>query len=40
MIDKEFEIMKVIGLGGSSKVFLAQNTLGDKVAIKAIRKDK
>ena len=40
MIDKEFEIMKTIGLGGSSKVFLASDSLGHKVAIKAIRKDK
>jgi serine/threonine protein kinase len=40
MIDNEFEISKLIGMGGSSKVFLAQNSFGQKVAIKAIRKDK
>ena len=40
MIDNEFEINKVIGMGGSSKVFLALNSSGHKIAIKAIRKDK
>lgn len=40
MIDSEFEISKVIGMGGSSKVFLAHTSEGHKVAIKAIRKDK
>lgn len=40
MIDGEFEINKVIGMGGSSKVFLAHTSEGHKVAIKAIRKDK
>lgn len=40
MIDNEYEISKLIGMGGSSKVFLAQNSFGKKVAIKAIRKDK
>eukprot|EP00344_Euplotes_crassus_P006541 CAMPEP_0197000240 /NCGR_PEP_ID=MMETSP1380-20130617/5230_1 /TAXON_ID=5936 /ORGANISM="Euplotes crassus, Strain CT5" /LENGTH=72 /DNA_ID=CAMNT_0042417465 /DNA_START=23 /DNA_END=241 /DNA_ORIENTATION=- len=40
MIDNEFTVKKVIGMGGSSKVFLALNKEGQKVAIKAIRKDK
>ncbi len=40
MIDGEFEINKGIGMGGSSKVFLAHASEGHKVAIKAIRKDK
>lgn len=40
MIDSEFEISKVIGMGGSSKVFLAHTSEGHKVAIKAIRRDK
>lgn len=40
MIDNEFTVKKVIGMGGSSKVFLATTSQGEKVAIKAIRKDK
>jgi serine/threonine protein kinase len=40
MIDNEFELTKILGKGGSSKVFLANNSQGDQVAIKAIRKDK
>lgn len=40
MIDNEFELTKILGRGGSSKVFLANNSQGNQVAIKAIRKDK
>jgi len=40
MIDNEFTLCKVLGKGGSSKVFLAQGLGGTKWAIKAIRKDK
>jgi len=40
MIDNEFVLLKVLGKGGSSKVFLAQDSQGNKFALKAIRKDK
>jgi len=40
MIDNKFELTKLIGKGGSSKVFLAKDLVGKEVAIKAIRKDK
>lgn len=40
MIDNEFVLSKVLGRGGSSKVFLAHDSLNNKCAIKAIRKDK
>lgn len=40
MIDNQFEIIKVLGKGGSSKVFLARDALDNKCAIKVIRKDK
>lgn len=40
MIDNQFVLSKVLGKGGSSKVFLAQDSENNKWAIKAIRKDK
>ena len=40
MIDKQLELVKVLGKGGSSKVFLAKDALNNKYAIKVIRKDK
>lgn len=40
MIDCEFELLKVLGKGGSSKVFLAKDSYDYKCAIKVIRKDK
>lgn len=40
MIDEHFELVKLLGKGGSSKVFLARDSEGNKCAIKAIRKDK
>ena len=40
MIDKQFELVKILGKGGSSKVFLAKDALDNKYAIKVIRKDK
>lgn len=40
MIDNQFELTKILGKGGSSKVFLANDLEGKNVAIKAIRKDK
>lgn len=40
MIDNKFVLSKVLGRGGSSKVFLAHDASNQKVAIKAIRKDK
>ena len=40
MIDEEFSLLKILGKGGSSKVFLAQDTQGARYALKAIRKDK
>lgn len=40
MIDNEFSLLKILGKGGSSKVFLAQDSQGAKYALKAIRKDK
>ena len=40
MIDNKFELVKVLGKGGSSKVFLARDSQNNKWAIKVIRKDK
>lgn len=40
MIDNQFALEKLLGKGGSSKVFLAKDSEGNKYAIKAIRKDK
>lgn len=40
MIDNEYKLIKVLGKGGSSKVFLAHDSQGNAFAIKAIRKDK
>lgn len=40
MIDNTYELIKVLGKGGSSKVFLATTASGQRVAVKAIRKDK
>ena len=40
MIDNKFELTKILGKGGSSKVFLAHDCEGNRVALKAIRKDK
>jgi len=40
MIDNKYQLTKLLGKGGSSKVFLAQDSTGSPVAIKAIRKDK
>lgn len=40
MIDNEFKINSVLGKGASSKVFLAQDSLNTKYAIKVIRNDR
>lgn len=40
MIDNNFSIINVLGQGGSSKVFLAEDTLYNKYAIKVIRSDR
>jgi serine/threonine protein kinase len=40
MIDETYELIKIIGKGGSSKVFLAQDDSQNYYAIKALRKDK
>lgn len=40
MLDKKFCIQKTLGHGGSSKVFLGQDHLHNKYAIKILRKDK
>ncbi|CAI2374546.1 unnamed protein product [Moneuplotes crassus] len=40
MIDNYYKVIKVVGKGGSSKVILATDPEGNKVAIKVIRKDK
>ena len=40
MIDNNFELTKVLGRGGSSKVFLAKDNEEKLVAIKTMRKDK
>lgn len=40
MIDNEFKIISVLGKGASSKVFLAQDSLNTKYAIKVIRNDR
>jgi len=40
MIDNQFVLLKLLGRGGSSKVFLAKDQSDNKLAIKAIRKDR
>lgn len=40
MIDDQYRLIKLLGKGGSSKVFLAEDNQGAKYAIKALRKDK
>ena len=40
MLDKKFHIQKTLGHGGSSKVFLGQDSAQNKFAIKILRKDK
>ncbi|CAI2381197.1 unnamed protein product [Moneuplotes crassus] len=40
MIDNTFELKKILGKGGSSKVFLATDAAQMQVAIKTMRKDK
>ena len=40
MIDNKYALKKFIGMGGSSKVYLAQDEMGQRVALKVIRKDK
>ncbi|CAI2385340.1 unnamed protein product [Moneuplotes crassus] len=40
MIDNTFSLMNYIGKGGSSKVFLSKDRLGNKVVLKVIRQDK
>ncbi len=40
MIDNNFELTKLLGRGGSSKVFLAKDNEERLVAIKTMRKDK
>lgn len=40
MIDNKFQIKKLLGQGGSSKVFLAEDELDRQFAIKILRKDK
>ena len=39
MIDN-FKVIKTLGQGGSSKVFLAKNEFNDQYAVKVLRKDK
>jgi serine/threonine protein kinase len=38
MIDNEFTLINILGKGGSSKVFLAENSLGERCAIKILEK--
>lgn len=40
MIDETYELIKVLGKGGSSKVFLARDESKNLYAVKALRKDK
>jgi len=40
MLDKKYYIQKTLGQGGSSKVFLGQDSEHHKYAIKILRKDK
>lgn len=40
MIDSKYLVQKVVGAGGSSKVYLATDVNDNQVAVKTIRKDK
>ena len=40
MIDNKYTILKSLGYGCSSKVFLVKDVFGEKFAVKVIRKDK
>lgn len=40
MLDNQFELLREIGKGGSSRVFSARDSDGNHFAIKIIRKDK
>lgn len=40
MIDNEYKLVKTLGSGGSSKVYLATDSEGNELALKIIRKDK
>jgi serine/threonine protein kinase len=40
MIDGKFMVKKILGQGGSSKVYLAHDENEQKYAVKILRKDK
>ena len=40
MIDNKFQVKKILGQGGSSKVFLVEDDSQKQYAVKILRKDK